>query len=170
MCVCVRADMHMLNMFKSSRLHGLYSLPSSSIHKFSRQEYWSGLPFPTSGDPRHPGIKQTHVFCISCIGRRILYHCTTWEAPRSNYYPHFNSSYSAIPSEHVHFFSIDCWMKGERHQEVKADFYSSGLKGWNTEWWSSRAGVEWSYGHWKQPGRTLVGKTKMKFFIMEDKT
>ena len=25
--------------------------------KFSRQEYWSGLPFPTPGDLPHPGIK-----------------------------------------------------------------------------------------------------------------
>ena len=23
----------------------------------------------------------THVACVSCIGRQILYHCTTWEAP-----------------------------------------------------------------------------------------
>ena len=23
---------------------------------------------------------QTHVCCISCLSRRILYHCTTWEA------------------------------------------------------------------------------------------
>ena len=24
---------------------------------FSKQEYWSGLPFPTSGDLTHPGIE-----------------------------------------------------------------------------------------------------------------
>ena len=35
---------------------------------FSRQEYWSGLPFPPPGD-RTP---------VSCIGRWILYH---WEPP-----------------------------------------------------------------------------------------
>ena len=47
---------------------------------FSRQEYWSGLPFPSPGDLPNPGI-ETHVCCISCIGRQILYHCATWEAP-----------------------------------------------------------------------------------------
>ena len=26
---------------------------------FSRQEYWSGLPFPTSGDLPDPGIEPT---------------------------------------------------------------------------------------------------------------
>ena len=33
-----------------------YSLPGSSIRGFSRQEYWSGLPFP-SPDLPHPGIE-----------------------------------------------------------------------------------------------------------------
>ena len=46
--------------------------------KISRQEYWSGLPFPTSGHLPHPGIKP--VSCISCIGRWILYHFVIWEA------------------------------------------------------------------------------------------
>ena len=44
--------------------------------EFSRQEYWSGLSFPTSGDLPHPR-DQT---CVSCIGRQILHHCATWEA------------------------------------------------------------------------------------------
>ena len=39
---------------------------------FSRQEYWSGLPFPTPRDLPDPEIKlSSHV---SCIGRRVLYH------------------------------------------------------------------------------------------------
>ena len=39
---------------------------------FSRQEYWSQLPCPPSGDLPDPGIKLTaHV---SCTGRRVLYH------------------------------------------------------------------------------------------------
>ena len=33
-----------------------YSLPDSSIHGFSRKEYWSGLPFPPPGDLPDPGI------------------------------------------------------------------------------------------------------------------
>ena len=34
-----------------------YSPPGSSVHRFSRQEYWSGLPFPSPGDLPDPGIK-----------------------------------------------------------------------------------------------------------------
>ena len=36
---------------------------------FSRQEHWSGLPFPSPGDLPDPGISR-----VSCIGRQILYH------------------------------------------------------------------------------------------------
>ena len=47
---------------------------------FSRQEYWSGLPFPPPGDSPNPGIEPARVSYVSCVGRRILYHCTTWES------------------------------------------------------------------------------------------
>ena len=33
------------------------SLPGSSVVGVSRQEYWSGLPFPSPGDLPDPGIK-----------------------------------------------------------------------------------------------------------------
>ena len=31
--------------------------PGSSVHGFPRQEYWSGLPFPSPGDLPNPGIE-----------------------------------------------------------------------------------------------------------------
>ena len=34
-----------------------YSLPGSSVHGISRQEYWNGLPFPSPVDLPDPGIK-----------------------------------------------------------------------------------------------------------------
>ena len=45
-------------MFNSLQLHGLivaYQTPLSM--GFSRQEYWSGLPFPSLGDLSNPGIE-----------------------------------------------------------------------------------------------------------------
>ena len=33
------------------------SPPGSSVHRFSRQEYWSGLPFIPPGDHPNPEIK-----------------------------------------------------------------------------------------------------------------
>ena len=48
-------------------------MPGSPVTGFSRQEYWSGLPFPPPWDLPHLGIEP-------CIGWQILYHCTIWEA------------------------------------------------------------------------------------------
>ena len=48
------------------------SPPGSSVHGISRQDYWSGLPFPSPGDLPHPGIKPTPP-TLAGIGRRILY-------------------------------------------------------------------------------------------------
>ena len=47
--------------------------------EFSWQEYWSGLPFPSPGDLPDPGIESTSLN-ICCIGRWLLYHCSTLEA------------------------------------------------------------------------------------------
>ena len=33
------------------------SQPGSSVHGFSRQGYWSGLPFPSPRDLPNPGIE-----------------------------------------------------------------------------------------------------------------
>ena len=46
--------------------------------EFSRQVYWSGLPFPPPGDLPDQGIKALSS-CVSCTGRQILYHWATWE-------------------------------------------------------------------------------------------
>ena len=43
---------------------------------FSRQDYWSGLDFPPPGGSSWPR-DQTHISCVSCIGRLILYHWAT---------------------------------------------------------------------------------------------
>ena len=40
---------------------------------FSRQQYWSELPIFSSRGSSQPR-DQTHISCISCIGRKILYH------------------------------------------------------------------------------------------------
>ena len=68
---------------------------------FSRQEYWSGLPYPPPGDLPNPGIKPK-----SPAWRQILYHWATWEA----LHPKINESFSNVlwgqrpflyPQEHL---------------------------------------------------------------------
>ena len=52
--------------------HGTVAHQASLFMGFPRQEYWSGLPFPTAGDLPDPGIKPTFL----CL----LY----WHAPPGN--------------------------------------------------------------------------------------
>ena len=53
--------------------HGLKPARRLCPRDFSRQEHWSGLPFPSPGDFPDPGIEPV-VSCVSYIGKRILYH------------------------------------------------------------------------------------------------
>ena len=60
-CVCVRARVHACMHTLSHVL--LFVTTWTVAHQaplsmgFSRQEYWSGLPFPPPGDLPNPGIK-----------------------------------------------------------------------------------------------------------------
>ena len=53
----------------------LFATPWTVAHqaplsvKFSRQEYWSGLPFPSPGDLPYPGIKPVCLASLAPVGR-----------------------------------------------------------------------------------------------------
>ena len=52
LCVCAH-----LVVCRSLLPHGLYVACQAPLSKtFSKEEYWSGLSFPTPGDLPHPGI------------------------------------------------------------------------------------------------------------------
>ena len=40
---------------------------------FSKQEYWSGLPYPFKGDFPNPGIKPASLMSLALDGRQALY-------------------------------------------------------------------------------------------------
>ena len=50
--------------------------------RFSRQEYWSGLPFPSPGNLPNPGIKLVSLASLALAGR-FFTTSATWEAPVS---------------------------------------------------------------------------------------
>ena len=65
------------------------SLPSSSVHEISQAGIlkWVAISYSrVSSQPRD----RTHVSCVSCMGRKILYHCTIWEA----FYVYIYNSFS----------------------------------------------------------------------------
>ena len=49
---------------------------------FPRQEYWSGLPFPSPGDLPDPGIEPVTLVSPALAGG-FLTASTTWERPLS---------------------------------------------------------------------------------------
>ena len=63
------------------------SLQAPLSMRFSRQEYWSGLPFPSPGDTPDPGIKPTSPASPVLAGGFFF----TTESPRkpSNVYSMF---------------------------------------------------------------------------------
>ena len=48
------------------------SLAVSSVHRFSRQEYWSGLPSASPGDLPIPGIKPMFLTSPALAGRFFI--------------------------------------------------------------------------------------------------
>ena len=88
-----------------------WSLPGSSVHRFPRQEYQSGLPFPSPGDLPDPW-DQTYIFCI---GRQILYHWATRENPQiqiNHNYKHIISLLSLPPLPMYQTKCNKCYLGG----------------------------------------------------------
>ena len=56
-----------------------YSSPGSSVYGFFRQEYQSGLPFPSLGNLRDTGIEPVSLMSLALAGR-FFTTCATWEA------------------------------------------------------------------------------------------
>ena len=68
---CVYVCAQLLNCIQ------LFAAPWTAAHQaplsmeFSRQEYWSGLPFPSPEDLPNPGIEPASP-CISCTSRQFF--------------------------------------------------------------------------------------------------
>ena len=71
--------------------HGL-QLPGSSVHGILQARILEWVAMPFSRGSSWPG-DQTCVSYISCIGRQVLYHWTTWKAP-------------------YHYFCYNDWLHG----------------------------------------------------------
>ena len=65
--------------------------PGSSVRRFSRQEYWSGLSFPPSGELPNPGI-EPRFLRSPALAAGFFTTCTTWEALVFAYYNFFYPS------------------------------------------------------------------------------
>ena len=68
-CACMLSHFSCVRLFATPWTVAQQALLSVG---FSRQEYWSGLPWPPPGNLPHPEVG-THVSDISRIGRQVLY-------------------------------------------------------------------------------------------------
>ena len=74
MDVCVKSLSHLQ----------IFATPWTVAHRaplpteFSRQEYWSGLPFPSPGDLSDPGIEPASLASLALAGG-FFTTGTTWE-------------------------------------------------------------------------------------------
>ena len=78
LCVCVYVQSVVYVQLFATTWTVAHQAPLSM--EFFRQEYWSGLPFPTQMALPPSQVGQTYISCVSRTGRWILYHHTTWEA------------------------------------------------------------------------------------------
>ena len=81
----------------------LFVIPWTVAHQavsmgFSRQEYWSGLPFPTPGDLPDPGIEPTSLMSPALAGGFFIT-STTWEAQSPSDFVLESSPYYSIPRQ-----------------------------------------------------------------------
>ena len=70
-----------------------YSPPGSSDHGISQTRILEWVAISSSKESSRPR-DQTHISCVSCIGRWILYHWATREAPYKLYFPTFIQVFS----------------------------------------------------------------------------
>ena len=80
MCVCVLSHTHTVSCVQ------LFATPWTAAHQapqsmgFSRQEYWSGVPFPPPGDLPDPGIEHLSLASPDLADDApALHHRATWE-------------------------------------------------------------------------------------------
>ena len=76
MCVCV----HALSCFSCVRLFATVALQAPLSKGFSRQQYWSGLPWPLPGDLPDPGVKVASLMSPA-LADGFFTISATWETP-----------------------------------------------------------------------------------------
>ena len=80
------------------------SPPGSSVHVFPRQEYWSGLPFPPSGDFTDPGIEPPLLYWL--VGSLSLSHLVQRHCKKSLDWVIFKIVMTSSLSKFFFFFSV----------------------------------------------------------------
>ena len=75
----------------SVRPYGLHTAHQAPLSmRFSREEYWKGLPFPSPGDLYHLGIEPMSLTSLALVGG-FFTTSAIWEAPYISYTSFFKT-------------------------------------------------------------------------------
>ena len=90
------------------------SPPGSSVHEISQARIleWVAISFSRRSSWHR---NWTFTFCISCIGRWILYNCVTWEALHNTYYPLKYYTVTCLMFPVLHRFGADLFTTADTH-------------------------------------------------------
>ena len=126
LCFTVETNSALSNNYTCVHAKSLQSCPTLQPHEaplpmgFSRQAYWSGLPFPVPGDRPNPGVKPR----ISCIGKGILYHWDTRKILNTYFsYVLNNNMHEFMVSECQFNFPVKHWDKQKPFKIFKCHLY-----------------------------------------------
>ena len=85
----------------------------SLLHSVQTNRTWASLQDEEINFNMKPkcacvlGCVWTHISCVSCIGRQVLYHCATWEAPKCSLGSAYLMTSSAKDLIRTYFLSIN---------------------------------------------------------------
>ena len=128
---------------------------------FSRQKYWSGLPFPSLGDLPIPGIEPTSLYLLHWQG--VLYHWATWDpfVSLGRFIPRYLIFYDAVVNGTVSLISLsDSSLLVYRNETdfLYINFISCEKWNWSHSVVSDSLWPHGLYSSWNSPGQnTGVG-------------
>ena len=108
-CVCVCMLSHSVKSYPTLCNPMDCSPPGSSVHGISQARILVWVAMISSRGSSWPW-DWTHVSCVPCIDRQILYHFATWEAPT-----HLS-------------FEVSSWEKGDTIEMERVGIFSWGIE------------------------------------------
>ena len=108
------------------------SPPGSSVHGFSRQKYWNGLPCTPPGDLPDPGIEPLS----PALAGGFFTISATWEAPVMKNLPAIQEAQETW-----------VWSLGQENPMEKEKATRSSILAWKIPWMEEPGGLYWVTEH-----------------------
>ena len=127
---------------------------------FSRQEYWGGLPFPTSGDFPDPGIEltspvappsQVDVLPTEPLGKPGIWYCPTFIKPEDVIFKYIIWDLILLVQQRTQRMAVTRPWHGNAPSRIGSPSFSSTVIGNHCSLWMS------AKIHLEKPKKTTIG-------------